>query len=145
MNSSYIVTDMTSMDATTYKGAIDANFNVLQRIATMFAPYPSSAPDMTVHLMAGAVYNTATLTEVAAQVSSTIVAPSSANATRIDRIGVTKASGGLVYLGGTPSTAAPSAPVYTSSLLPVCQILLSTGTTAIDNSLITDERTLYVF
>lgn len=142
--SSFYQTDFTADDPSQYKAAIDGNFSVLKRIAALFAPYGSTVPDMTVNVSAGAVYNTATLTEVAKQTSSTIVAPSSANAQRIDRIAVTKASGGMVVLPGTASTA-PAAPVYTSSLIPVCQILLSTASTSINNSMITDERTLYVF
>ncbi len=142
-NSSYLATNFTTQDPTVYKSAIDANFNVLQRIAAQFAPYASSTPAMNVNILPGAVYNTATLTQTAVQTSSTISAPG-AGLTRIDRLAVTKSSGGLVYIGGTASTA-PTAPALCSLYLPVCQILLSTGTTAIDNSLITDERTLYVF
>ena len=143
-NSSYITTNMTTMDPTTYKSAIDANFNVIQRIATMFACYPSSVPAMNVNLLPGAVLNGVTLTTTAVQTSSTITAPSSANAQRIDRVMVSKASGGLLYVTGTASSA-PAAPAISSGYLPVAQILLSTATIAIDNSLLTDERTLYVF
>ncbi len=143
--STFLQPNFTTQDPTTYKGSIDGAFAVMMRIATQFAPYATST-DLKVSLLAGALYGstTGTLTAVAAQQSTAIAAPSSAGATRIDRIAITKASGAVVVITGTPSTGAPAAPAYTSSLLPVAQVLLSTGTTAIDNSLITDERTLYV-
>lgn len=142
--STWYQTNFTSDDPTTYKTGIDGNFAMMARLVTMFYPYASSTPAMNVNVASGAVLNGVALTNSSAQQSSTVVAPSSANAQRIDRVMVSKASGGIAYVTGTASST-PSAPAISSGYLPVAQILLSTSTTAITNSMITDERTLYVF
>lgn len=135
--SSYVKLDNTTSSATSYKSGIDGNSVAALRIAANFAPYGSTA--MLVNLMPGHVLNGVTLTEVAAQVSSTIVAPVSNS--RIDRLVITRSSGGLVVVAGTAGVS-PSAPAIPSSCVPVAQVLIASSATALGNSVVTDERDL---
>src|SRR5438045_2927864 len=80
----YSIPDYTTQDPATYKAAIDAGFRVAQRIVDAFAPHEQTSPVMTVRLDAGAIFSGAGLTEVTAQSTGTITAPS-VNP-RIDRI-----------------------------------------------------------
>jgi microcystin-dependent protein len=135
----WLATDFTSQDPTTYKGAIDGDFAVARRIVDAFAPHAQSTPNMTVALDAGHVFSGVTLTEVAAQSSGTISAPVSHP--RIDRVVISRAAGTLSVITGTEN-ATPSPPAITAGNAPVAQILLQTSTTAISDSMITDERDL---
>ena len=66
-----IIPDFTVGSGNAYKTKIDANAKVDSRIAWAFAPHQqdqgSPAPDMTLRLEAGTIFDGATLTEVAAQ------------------------------------------------------------------------------
>lgn len=135
----WILSLFTSQDPATYKAAIDGNFAVAQRIVDNFAPRAQDTPNMTVHLDAGSVFSGTNLTEVAAQNTGTITAPVSNS--RIDRIVVSAATGTISVITGTPG-ASPSPPAITAGNLPVAQVLLTSSTTAITNSMITDERNL---
>lgn len=125
--------------ATTYKASIDAAIAAAWRTALAFAPHEQSTPDMTVRLDAGAIYVDTALTEVAAQSTGTIVAPTTNP--RIDRV-VIDASTGVVSVITGAEGASPVAPAITTGNIPICQVLLddTPATTAIANSLITDER-----
>lgn len=122
-------------DGTSYKTAIDNSIAVLHRIAGAFAPHEQDTPDMTVRLDAGAIFTGIVLTEIAAQNTNTITAPS-VNP-RIDRVVVDAITGDNSIITGSEAAAAPDIP---AGKLPVCQIALATSTTAITNDLITDER-----
>ncbi len=96
-------------------------------------------PSMIVQIDAGGVYDVQNLvlTEAAKQTTITIVAPS-VNP-RIDRIVVDRADGTHSIVTGAEA-ASPVPPAFPFGTLPVCQVALATSTTAIDNTLITDER-----
>lgn len=71
------------------------------------------------------------------QISPAIVAPVSNP--RIDRIVVSAATGSVSVITGTPA-GSPVAPALTAGVLPVAQVLMQTSSTAILNTMITDER-----
>lgn len=111
--------------------------NAQARIGWAFAPYAQDIPNMTVALAAGCILSGVTLTEVAAQSTSTITAPS-ANP-RIDRVVIDKSTGAMSVVAGSEG-ASPSAPDIPAGKLPVAKVLLTVGMTAITNADITDER-----
>ena len=133
--------NFTGQTASVYKANIDAGFAAADRLAWAFAPHQqdqgSPAPDMTLRLEAGTIFDGATLTEVAAQSTSTIAAPSSDP--RIDRVVIDKASGAVSVATGTEA-ASPSPPAIPAGKLPVAQVAFSVGQTEIVNSDIADER-----
>ena len=135
----WLLSIFTTQDPATYKAAIDGNFAVAQRIVNNFAPYAQTSPNMTISLAAGSVYNGTNLTEVAVQTTGTITAPVSNS--RIDRVVISSAAGTLSVITGTAG-ASPTAPAITAGNLPVARILLTSSSTNITNSMITDERNL---
>lgn len=94
---------------------------------------------MTIRLDTGALFNGTTLTEIAAQNTSTITAPSTNP--RIDRIVLDQASGAASVITGTQA-ASPTPPAIPAGKIPIAQILLQTTSTAITNDIIVDERSL---
>ncbi len=135
--------NFTNQTASVYKANIDAGLAVADRLAWAFAPHQqdqgSPAPDMTVRLEAGAIFDGATLTEVAAQSTSILAAPTTDP--RIDRIVIDRASGAVSVVTGSEATS-PTAPAITAGKAPIAQVLLATSTTEIVDSDITDERAL---
>jgi hypothetical protein len=129
--------NFTTQDATTYKGALDASINAQARVGWLFAPHAQDTPNMTVRLEAGAILSGVTLTEVAAQNTATITAPSTHP--RIDRVVIDRSTGAVSVVEGDEA-ASPEPPAIPSGKLPVAQVLLATDTTAITNADITDER-----
>lgn len=124
---------------TVYKAAIDSAAKVDARIAAAFAPHEQSTPDMTIRLDAGHFFNGEASTEVAAQSTGAITAP--VGSPRIDRIVVSRSTGAVSVITGTPA-ASPAAPTIPAGHCPVAQVLLQTTSTAITNSMLTDERDL---
>lgn len=133
----YSIPNFTTQDPAAYKNAIDSGFRVAQRIVGTFAPHEQSSPNMTVRLDAGAIFSGAGLTEVAAQSTGTITAPS-VNP-RIDRVVCNLITGAVSIITGAEN-ASPVAPAFTSGVFPIAQIALATSTTTITNGLLTDER-----
>ena len=131
--------DYTSQSGTAYPLAIDASIAAARRLAWAFAPHEQSTPNMTVRLEAGPVLSGVTLTEVAAQSTGTITAPTTNP--RIDRVVVDSVTGAVSVITGTQA-ASPAPPAITAGKWPVAQVLLQTSSTAITNSMITDERVL---
>jgi hypothetical protein len=135
------IPNFTNQTASVYKANIDAGFAVADRLAWAFAPHQqnqgSPAPDMTLRLEAGAIFDGATLTEVAAQSTGTIVAPSVDP--RIDRVVIDGTTGAISVTTGTEA-ASPSPPAIPAGKLPVAQVAFSVGQTEIVNLDITDER-----
>ena len=133
--------NFTNQTASVYKANIDAGFAAADRLAWAFAPHQqdqgSPAPDMTLRLEAGTIFDGATLTEVAAQSTGAIAAPSSDP--RIDRVVIDKASGAVSVATGAEA-ASPSPPAIPAGKLPIAQVAFSVGQTEIVNSDITDER-----
>ncbi len=133
----FLQTDFTTQDSTTYKAAIDGNINVLARLAAAFAPSQQATPNMTVAIGAGAVMVWGNVVLVAAQSTSVIVTP--VTNSRIDRVVIDAGIGVIATVTGTES-ATPMAPAIPSGYLPIAQVLLAPGTTGITNAMITDER-----
>ena len=133
--------DFTSQTASVYKANIDAGFAVADRLAWAFAPHEqdvgSPQPDMTVRLDPGALFDGTTLTEVSAQSTGTITAPTTNP--RIDRVVIDESTGAVSVIAGTEAPS-PSAPAITAGKLPIAQVALVVSQTSIDNADITDER-----
>tara|TARA_Y100000310_G_scaffold136910_1_gene135807 strand:- start:2379 stop:3581 length:1203 start_codon:yes stop_codon:yes gene_type:complete len=138
MVSTFTQPDYTAQGGTAYKTNLDAAAAIFKRMAAAFAPHAQSTPNMTIRLDAGVTWDgDITLTEVAAQNTGTITAPS-VNP-RIDRVVVEASSGSLTVITGSEA-ASPTAPAITTGNIPVCQVALTTSTTEIANADITDER-----
>ena len=133
----FLQTDFTTQDATTYKAALDGNGSVLARLAAAFAPSQQATPNMTVLVNAGALLFWGNVVPVAAQSTGVIAAPVSNP--RIDRVVIDAGNGVIATVTGTES-ATPTAPAIPSGYLPIAQILLAPGATSISNAMITDER-----
>jgi hypothetical protein len=133
----YGLLDNTTQTATAYKAQIDANSVVSKRIVGRFAPRAQSSPNMTIALDAGNLFDGVTLTEVSAQNTGTITAPSVHP--RIDRVVIDNTSGTVSVVTGTEAVS-PTAPAIPTGKSPIAQILLQTSTTSITNAIITDER-----
>lgn len=135
--------NFTNQTASVYKANIDAGFAVADRLAWAFAPHQqdqgSPVPDMTVRLESGAIFNGTALTEVAAQSTSVLTAPSTNP--RIDRVVIDRAGGSVSVVTGSEA-ASPTPPSIPAGKLPVAQVLLNVGQTEIVDSDITDERAL---
>ena len=132
-----VIPNAGAQTGTVYKANIDAGFAVLDRLAWAFAAHEQAAPDMTVRLDAGALFDGTTLTEVAAQSTGAIAAPSVDP--RIDRVVIDAASGAVSVETGTEA-ASPSPPAIPSGKLPVAQVALIVAQTEIVNADLTDER-----
>lgn len=129
--------NFTTQLGNSYKGNIDGGLSVFARIAGAFAPHEQSTPNMTVRLDAGYVFSGSVLTEVAAQSSAAMVAPTTNP--RIDRIVVDVFTGVASVVTGVQG-ASPVAPAIPTGKMPVAQVLLQTTSTVITNSMLTDER-----
>ena len=137
----YALTNFTTQDSTTYKGQIDINANVSQRIAPAFQCYAQTTANMTVNIAAGALFLGGTApVEKTAQITSAITAPSGNG--RVDRVVLNATTGVASVVTGTaaPSPVAPSVP---SGNIPVAQIALTANVGAITNNMITDERAFF--
>jgi hypothetical protein len=106
--------------------------------ALMFNPTEQAAPNMTVLIGAGSVWDGTTLTEKTAQSTATIVAPTAGN-DRIDRVVIDEATGVVSIIAGTEA-ASPAVPALTVGKIPICQVLLDEADTTITDSMIIDER-----
>lgn len=137
----YQVTDFTTDTAPVLKAKIDANSEVAKRIAAAYQCYAAATPDMTVKVAAGAIMVNGGLVTNAVQTSGTITAP--VTNPRIDRVVIDQLTGVASIITGAEN-ASPTAPAITAGKVPIAQIALTTGTTAITNSLITDERAALV-
>lgn len=139
----YTLPDVTTQNPADYKANIDESATIHDAVAGAFYAYEAATPNMTVVINAGKVQNGTTLTDVAAQTTVAFVAPS--GNPRIDRIVIDNVTGVYSVIAGTEA-ASPVAPDLTAGKIAICQVLLdnSPATTAITNSLITDERAVYI-
>lgn len=133
--------DCTTQEAAAYKASIDAATRVMSGVAAQFAAHEAATPDMTVVVDAGSLMVAGTLVAQAAQTTAAFVAP--VTHPRIDRIVIDQLTGVAEIVAGTEA-AEPVAPDVPAGKLPIAQVALATDTTAITNSLITDERALIV-
>ena len=95
-----------SQGGETFKTNIENCLAVLARLGQSFAPHEQATPNMTVRLDAGYLFSGGILTEVAAQNTGTITAPT-VNP-RIDRVVTDAASGAVSVVTG--EEAAPRQP-----------------------------------
>lgn len=134
-----------SQSGTGYPLNIDAALKAGKRLATWFAPHEqdqgSPAPDLTLRVDAGWIDFGMTTLEVAAQTVSGFTIPS-AGQHRIDRVVIDRVTGVASRVAGTAVTGSPSAvaPAIPAGKMPCCQVLLTSGDTAVVNTLISDER-----
>lgn len=134
-----------SQSGSSYPLNLDAAVKVGKRSANMFAPHEqnvgSPAPDLTVRIEGGAIWNNGTLTEVAAQTVSGFTVPT-AGQNRTDRVVMDPTTGVCTRVAGTAATGSPSsvAPAITEGCVPICQVYITSADTAITNNMITDER-----
>lgn len=135
----FLQPDHETQSGAIYKAAIDNSLAVLARIGQMFAPHEQATPNMTVRLDAGALLANVTLSEIAAQSTGTITAPTGTDH-RIDRVVIDATTGAVSVITGTPGALPRTAPAITTGKLPICQVALAHGMTVITNDLITDER-----
>lgn len=133
----FVQPDYTSQSGSQYPTNIDASAGALASIANQFAPHEQSTPNMTVRVEAGRLQAYTAITVVAAQNTATITAPTTNP--RIDRIVINSTAGVVSVITGVAS-ASPTAPAITENSSAVAQVLLQTSSTAITNSMITDER-----
>lgn len=129
--------DNTTQNGAAYKSNIDGAISAGSRIDVAFLPQAQSTPNMTVRVLAGALFVNGALTEVAAQNTGTITAP--VTNPRIDRVVIDAATGAVSVVTGAEN-ASPVAPAIPSGKLPVARVALATSTTQITASLLIDER-----
>ena len=132
--------DYTTQDAASYKAAIDSMAANYARGAGGLSVEAQATPNMTVRVVAGSYFDNSsnTLTEVVAQNATITAAPSAPN-NRIDRVVYNTSSLAVQVIVGTPA-ATPTAPAIPSDTIPLARVTINNGTTAITNSIITDER-----
>lgn len=139
----YTRPDYTTQSGTQYPANIDAMAKVFERLAGAFASHQqnagSPAPDLTVVVDAGAIFDGTTLIEVTQQTVSGFTIPS-AGQSRIDRVVLDPSNGQASRVNGTAVTTAPSAPAIPAGKAPLCRLLITSSNTAITNDMITDER-----
>lgn len=107
------------------------NFDVLDNLpSAYFHPRAQATPGMTLRVAAGIGYTGTTPIYFAGGNSPTFVAP--VTNPRIDLLYL-NGSGALVALSGAEN-ASPTPPSYPSSIIPICEVYLRVGTTAIYNT-----------
>ena len=134
----FVQPDMTTQDVTSYKANIDAAVVVLKQQGAGFAPRAADTANMTVTVDAGVIFNRATggFVAQASQVSATITAPGTNS--KIVRIYILES--GVVGKVEGASAVSPVAPAYPAGCFPVAQVTITSATTTITNTMITDER-----
>jgi microcystin-dependent protein len=137
--STFVQPNYNTQSGTAYPLNIDAAFAALLRLAGAFAPHEQAAPNMTVRLDAGHIFNGTTLAEVAAQSTAAITAPA-ANP-RKDIVYVDRSTGAVGVAAGAEA-ASPVDPAIPAGKVPVARVNLATSTTVIANSIIDDIRNL---
>lgn len=135
----FLQPDHETQSGAIYKAAIDNCIAVLARIGALFAAHEQDPPDMTIRLDPGALSIGTVLTEVAAQNTGAITAPTGTDH-RIDRVVVDKMTGAVSVITGAPGALPRTAPAITAGKRPICQVAVAYDTTEITNDLITDER-----
>lgn len=133
-------------DPTSYKGKIDADFAVAQRVADAFAPKPASPAAMSVVIDAGFTVATGpgglqSVIEIGAQTLTIAAAPGAPN-NRIDLVVLDEASGAASVVAGMPA-GSPAAPALAPGKKQIAQIAVPNGTASIGNGNITDLRAVW--
>lgn len=138
----FIQPDHTSQNGINYKINIDNSIALTERFNNWFAPHEqTNSPNMTIRIESGFKIVNGSVVNVPAQDSILFSAP--INNSRIDRVGIDLINNQLVYLTGAESPN-PVPPEYLDDIIPICQISLSVGQTAIENVHLIDERVFFV-
>lgn len=141
MVSTYVQPDYTAQSGSTYKAAIDGAAAVHHRLAGPFAPHAQTTPDMTVAVDAGHLWSGSATTDVAAQSSATITAPTTNP--RNDLIVIDRSTGAVSVVAGTEA-ASPVDPAVPAGKHPVGRARLTVGMTEITNADLDDIRATVV-
>lgn len=139
--STFTQPDYSAQSGSAYKGNIDGAVAVHHRVAGAFAPHAQATPDMTVAVDAGHFYTGAARTEVAAQSTGTITAPTTNP--RNDLVVIAKATGAVSVITGAEA-ASPSDPALTAGHVPIARVSLTVGMTEITNADLDDIRSWLV-
>lgn len=132
-----VLPNFTTQAPSTYKATLDGAALASSRAGFAFAPHEQATPDMTVRIDAGFLLNPrGSFAGVSAQTVSGFTAPASQS--RIDRVVLAPSTGVASRVAGTEGSGSP--PALPTGRLPLAQIVLQPGTTAITNSMIADER-----
>ena len=115
---------------------VDTDLSVLARIAGAFAPHASDPAALALVVDSGHLVAGGDLIETPIQLVDDFAAPSAEP--RIDRV-VIDASGTAVVVTDIEAPA-PAAPPLPAGTIPIAQVLLKPGITAITNEMIVDER-----
>lgn len=129
---------MTTMDAATYKAALDASIHVLSQLGAGFAPRAEDTPSMKIVVDPGALFSDyyGGFYAKEAQTSTIITAPGSNSKivrAYLDNVGDLK----LIEGSSAPSPVAPSYPINS---FPIAKVQIYSTTTSITNLMIEDER-----
>ena len=112
------------------------------RLAAAFAPHEQSTPNMTVRVDAGFIPKIAALpTEVAAQITSAITAPTTNP--RNDIVYIDQTTGVVGIATGTEA-ASPADPAVPAGKSAIARIKCTVGMMAVANSVIDDLRNLWL-
>lgn len=130
-------TDFTSQTAAQYKANIDACIALLGDTASDFSCHENNPQAMNIVILGGAVLWGSQVVKFGGQTTSTITAPGSNS--RIDRVVLDPVTGVASVVTGV-SSASPVAPAMPFNKVPLCQVLLTSVSTVISNSMITDDR-----
>lgn len=129
-----------SFNGADYTAQNDANSTVEERFVNCFACHAQDTPDLTVAIAAGFLNSGSGLAdEIAAQSVGPIAAPSTHD--RITLIYIDPNTGGAGGFANGSESTTPVAPALPAGCRQVALILMHTGTTAIDSTLIGDVRT----
>lgn len=126
--------DFTGQDATTYKSSIDNSIAMLAQLAKQFAPREMATPALGITIEEGILSDG---THIAAQNVAGIGAPSASP--RIDRIYYDMNLRSFQRVVGAEASS-PVAPSLPFGAIPIAQIYLTVGMTAIRNADIMDDR-----
>lgn len=123
-----------------YPTNIDKAIAVMAQIAAAFAPHATATPGMTLQVDAGALF-VANAMVIQAQQTTASIAAAASGKVRIDRVVIDASTGGVSVITGAEVVSSPVAPAIPVGKLPVCQVgQIGSATTALTNSMITDER-----
>lgn len=137
---------MTTAVGAAYMAAIDAAIAALAP-SIDFSPHAvetgSPAPDMGVEIDAGGLLVGEQRVLVASQIVRGFSQPASGKH-RIDRVVLDPRTGVASRIAGTEATGSPTAtpPAITIGSMPLARVLITNGDVAIQNSAITDERSV---
>ena len=133
-------TNCTLQSWANWQAGIDSDLAALSFVAAPFQPTVTGA-DMVVHIAAGVITTAGGITAVAAQTVTLAAAPASPNS-RTDLVVVDRITGAASVVAGTAANPGV-APSVAAGKLPVAQMIVAAGTTALTNAMGADIRTTW--